>query len=379
MVLPSGKRPAGAQVELAKNESLAERVSAADKAAASPAAPAPVGGWKTSVPAEAAGVVASREIVATPESSPVPPAAPPAATQPAAPATIATATNTVSTAEGEASRRYAYSVAQPSTTNYDALASQMTLASRGEPSTARFGLAGAPAAATALPPASRAAAPSAVNAPQSDGFRTLADEAKAKSQIELSAAGGEVAKYAETFKNLNQQSAGGAQPVLAAFALEQNGRSVRILDSDGSIYTGSVEADNSALADSPVPLKSPKDSDQKRGAPLMLKTSPPQGQGQGKELENAQNLNFQVSGLNRSLNQSLVFRGQLIVVNATNWLQNSQSQVFRNVQVQNAQNLSNQAPALQNNQAPASNLRVLGRARLGKAQEIQVEAVPAGQ
>ncbi len=163
--------------------------------------------------------------------------------------------------------------------------------------------------------------------------------------------------------------------MLNAFRLEQTGDQIRVIDSDGSIYAGSLET-------TPVPAQSTEallvagnrkaqEADQEskhlaEGAALAVQpgaapavVTPPAGQ----------NYFFRVSGTNRTLQQLVVFSGQL----------------------ENAAAASNASPApvptaafggaakkiAGTVQLPVSNLRVSGHAVIGNSNQLDIIAEPS--
>lgn len=150
---------------------------------------------------------------------------------------------------------------------------------------------------------------------------------------------------------------GSAHPVLTSFRMEQTGSEVRVVDQDGSVYSGSLEAND--VRNAPVvattrrttALSAPN-AGRSRSAPA--ENSDRQAAGDNQAL---QQYFFKVSGTNRSLNQKVLFTGNLIEATpASNQLQVMRQQVPRQMLLNNA--------------------RITGRAQVG-GQEIRVEAVPA--
>lgn len=132
--------------------------------------------------------------------------------------------------------------------------------------------------------------------------------------------------------------------VLDSFAVEQRGREMRIVDGDGSVYSGFVDLGNglgfaAAAPAAPVPAQGLEDKK------AVGQTAP--------------EYHFLVSGTNQSLNQKLVFTGTFFA-------------------------LTNEAGlgaggggggALPN--LPASTPHIRGTVRMGDATEIEIQAAPA--
>jgi hypothetical protein len=147
-------------------------------------------------------------------------------------------------------------------------------------------------------------------------------------------------------------------PVLTSFRLEQNGRDLRVVDADGSIYTGAVEI---ARQESAAPAAFGGPPKNKPVAAPSTKTSSQAA---------AQNYFFSVAGTNRNLNQNVVFSGNLIPL--TNILSlRSNAGAFGG-----ALRTGRPAPAMPE-PSLLSNSRISGKAVIGNEKEIEVNATPA--
>ena len=156
-----------------------------------------------------------------------------------------------------------------------------------------------------------------------------------------------------------------AQAVLASFHLEQRGLEIRIVDADGSVYTGRVQpapapalgvkttaapaAGRSAKAKEPVYSGGNRGSSDSAGGPAT-----------------SQALNFTVRGTNATLRQAVVFVGNLQPDALAQ--QSAGSSKTQNVMAR----FQNQSPA----QNQFSNSRLTGRARLANGAELEINAVP---
>lgn len=165
----------------------------------------------------------------------------------------------------------------------------------------------------------------------------------------------------QTFQNIsmtqlfrNQMPADG-QPapatVMAQFRVEQDGAAVRIIDNDGSVYTGSLQEAEIAASAKPAPTVAMR-ADQKRFARPAAQASP----------DDTQNFRMEVTGTNRTLNQKVVFTGNLVgnQISLSNTTQNQQA-ARQNQKLQ--QQLSNV-------------MRISGKARVGTGADQTVDAVP---
>jgi hypothetical protein len=163
-----------------------------------------------------------------------------------------------------------------------------------------------------------------------------------------------------------------AVPVLANFQVQQNGNAIRVVDADGSVYDGSLQSE-SAVEQNPLAL-----------APRP----PPSGNAQVQveqekaianrsESQTAQNYFFRVSGRNQTLNQNVVFTGNLLAnSNATTNLQQSLNGIGNLSGGGNfGGSRSQTALANQPQQLPWSNSRIAGTAVIADTNNIEINAV----
>jgi hypothetical protein len=101
-------------------------------------------------------------------------------------------------------------------------------------------------------------------------------------------------------------------PVLASFRLEQDGRTIRLVDSDGSIYTGQLQTEMAESAAAPAAPNPPAASVRafRSGDSAALRS-------RGAGVASAENaathtFSFRVAGTNRSLAKPVVFSGALV-------------------------------------------------------------------
>ncbi len=149
-------------------------------------------------------------------------------------------------------------------------------------------------------------------------------------------------------------------PVLANFRVEQMGRQLRVVDSDGSTYIGETDLSPATQADTGGSKKEQAVQSYKSGGKLnqlpTAATSAPQQQ--------AQSNFYQVAGTNRTLNQSVVFTWSFVEM--TNQPVVAQSVKTSSDLKKDAQKLPTQ---LQNS-------FINGRAQFETGQEIEINAVP---
>ena len=157
-------------------------------------------------------------------------------------------------------------------------------------------------------------------------------------------------------------------PVLASFQVQQSDQQIRVVDQDGSVYSGYWQPGGSAIADQ-------AGSDLKTTAPA----APPPGQFQEKDARRieagqpaAVNYSFRVAGMNQSLKQNVVFAGSLTgISNGAPLIQSSSS--IGSLGGGGFQNKSSNASL----QLLLGNARVSGTAVIDNTKQIQINAMPA--
>ncbi len=157
------------------------------------------------------------------------------------------------------------------------------------------------------------------------------------------------------------ESAPTSAQVLAAFQVQQVGDELRIIDGDGSIYRGRLVAADELRS----PYTESKDSVASAGRVQSRERSFQQAVSSVPAL---QNYSFRVTGTNRSMNQNVIFSGNLAA--ATNSVLLNVITNSVNTGVNGIQN----SAAIQNSN-PLSNARISGRAQIGKGKEIPIEAI----
>ena len=160
--------------------------------------------------------------------------------------------------------------------------------------------------------------------------------------------------------------------VLDSFSVEQSGYQITVVDADGSKYSGIVQI-GAANEERSLTVKQTSPVAQ---SPRLAATMP-----QRRELVATnsavsfadayqqqialQNFAFRVTGTNRTLNQAVVFSGNLVAnTNAIVVGNTLGGSAFQQVQPQAGQKL------------PLSNSRITGRASVGGNSEIQINAAP---
>jgi hypothetical protein len=231
-------------------------------------------------------------------------------------------------------------------------------AARGvEGETAGLNRAGTPLSATPPPAAAPALslAASSLPAQAEYGRAQLAPATIVQKFVQTTAfatSGGPARKNAET------------PPVLETFQVEQTGNQLRVIDSDGSSYSGSIQfAKAEAFHDAVDETKKTGDfmPQAKIPAPKTFRRQIPEPQA-------GENYFFRVAGTNRTLKQTVAFTGNLLV------LTNASPATQYGVTL---------APAGKSHDAQAQsglpillNSSISGKVQLGADKEMQINAVP---
>lgn len=165
-----------------------------------------------------------------------------------------------------------------------------------------------------------------------------------------------------------------AKPVLVSFELQQLGREVRIVDSDGSVYLGNFQTPQTFhYLDSETGQKSEVTSSLRAAAPsnnnLAVQsesTVERKGALNDTKLQADLSYAFEVRGTNKTLKQFITFSGE--VLTPTN--------VLSVVGPAGTLNGNRAAPP-ELNPLPLGNSRISGKVLIGNNQEVEVNAIPA--
>jgi hypothetical protein len=155
-------------------------------------------------------------------------------------------------------------------------------------------------------------------------------------------------------------------PVLASFEVQQNGNALAVVDRDGSVYTGSIQPEISAVQGQALAV-APSPSDKTKDL----------GQAKNEASVSQNNYFFRVAGQNRTSKQNIVFVGN--VVPLTNTLAGAQQNQAGNAlvggalaSVTNSQNgLNSQSQVLL-----FSNARITGTVTVDATNRIEINAMP---
>ena len=177
-------------------------------------------------------------------------------------------------------------------------------------------------------------------------------------------------ELATTARALFEDKAPPAHAVLASFQLEQTGSQLRIVDGDGSVYSGYVQPAGSGKRERSAKAGAPAVAGAARAPAVAFKQET--ASSLDSDLLPSQGYSFRVAGTNRSLNQKVVFTGNLLT--ATNLVS----------LVPAATNLSpgdvverNQAVPVQPGLVPLLNSRISGKVVIGSGKAVEINALPA--
>ena len=357
--------PLAEEVSAARQNSLdAERFSLAapqklaDRREQAGTQPAASRGTAAPAPAVVASGALDRQYGAP--ATPAPPASLPAA--PAAPTTVAMTTAEAGRALAEGSARVAGEKASQPGTFYKSLAAADSV-NRPSPSAV---------AADSLSKAAPELLQQARAWNVAQRFVQVPTESKAKASL--------------------ADSSGVAHPVLASFQLEQAGQALRIVDADGSVYTGSLQLANVARRARSANAEKPAVALAAR-APAGVLEQETTSRLDSDQLAQ-QTYSFRVAGTNRSLQEKVVFTGNLLTAtNLTLALPGATNLSYggglggvnRGSAVSNGAanlNLRVFSDAFQNATAqpgslPLLNSRISGKVLIGTGKAVEINALPA--
>lgn len=177
--------------------------------------------------------------------------------------------------------------------------------------------------------------------------------------------------------------------VLKNFQVSQNGSTIRVVDQDGSVYTGTLEAEDASAAaatESFAPAAN-RDNSTKIESPKLEQSDKvdanqaqaPAGGGQfDMNTSQGQKYSFRVGGMNRTLNQSVVFTATLL--EDLSAMKNAQVTfgLTANAAVGAAvaQQMMKTVETNHVIQLPWSSFRIAGTAVVNKTNQVQVNALP---
>jgi hypothetical protein len=150
-------------------------------------------------------------------------------------------------------------------------------------------------------------------------------------------------------------------PVLTSFRVEQSGNNLKVVDADGSVYTGSVQNAQQEPAGTTIVSAAPNNTPASR---LMRSASPA-----------ASSYFFRVAGTNRNLNENVVFSGNFVPM--TNSQLASGNRTIGGFGGGGGFGGAGGRPAGQPVQAVLTNSRINGTVVIGNQKAADVVATPA--
>lgn len=159
-------------------------------------------------------------------------------------------------------------------------------------------------------------------------------------------------------------AARGATTVLQSFHLEQSGVDIRIVDADGSVYTGTIQLGNNTAL--PIAASPPRTVATRLSKAKETVYSTGQARSGGAQEDSAQTLNFVVRGTNTTLRQGIEFAGHLQPAALVQQAATSNEMIRATQRFQNQFGVSGVIPRPQ----------LSGRLRLEGGAEAEIHAVP---
>jgi hypothetical protein len=172
-------------------------------------------------------------------------------------------------------------------------------------------------------------------------------------------------------------------PVLRNFEVSQNGNSIRVVDGDGSVYIGTLQAQDYGVtekdmtkSDNAKKVESPEPAATDKIAPGRQTVV---GELDRDQQQKEQSYTFRVDGMNRTLKQNVVFTATLlkdlsVMKNAQMTFGMSANAALGAAVAQQLIKSSGTNPAVQ---LPWSNLRISGMATVNQTNQMHVNALPA--
>ncbi|MGP8019825.1 MAG: hypothetical protein ACLPRE_02355 [Limisphaerales bacterium] len=224
----------------------------------------------------------------------------------------------------------------------------------------------APAGAATPPPATLGAAATPPTAPTVAGDFEMQKTGVTASQAFVQT--GVAANQQNLYRNVS--TAAQTAPVLQSFQVLQNGDTVSVVDRDGSVYRGSVQVAAATEREEPPPAE-----EAPSGVSGTLQSRAKEVQSAENRQQAAQNYFFRVVGLNRTLQQNVVFSGNVEALPGaiTNSIQNFGSIGGGGGAGGAAQN---NLQVSTNQQHLLSYSRIVGTAVIDHTNQIEINAVP---
>ena len=225
-------------------------------------------------------------------------------------------------------------------------------------------------------PAIPAAAPAPAEMPPSqENSATLA--ARQQYQFTFAPAARQFMALQNTFKN--SVASPQASPVLANFQVLQNGNAIRVVDQDGSVYEGSLQAleQRAPMAEGQSGVA--VDQRLMQNAVKVATGLPVQKIAAAQDaLQIAQTYFFRVYGTNRTINERVVFTGTFLpnLATAPKTQAPAPQAGFRGAVGGTIEEEKKLTTTNQPGQLPWSSLRITGTAIVNHTNQIQIDAAP---
>jgi hypothetical protein len=171
-----------------------------------------------------------------------------------------------------------------------------------------------------------------------------------------------------------------AQNLLASFQVEQNGGDLRILDQDGSVYSGYIQA-GETLRRLRSTTATPEPASDARLYKSAEASSPQTSANPQRQDQALKNYFFRVAGTNRTFKQQVVFSGSFFPTNAGLFLSATNRPAPAGNAVNEVITAGQRAPlqATPLPPLPLSNSRISGNATINNQRQIEINAVPAAR
>ncbi len=187
-------------------------------------------------------------------------------------------------------------------------------------------------------------------------------ESASASQRFAQIAPGTKAKSSQANKDMRRQ------PVLASFQVEQTGTKLRIVDGDGSVYSGSMQITEATPRQRSVKAEASTATRAPEVSGIFAKKAA--GGLDAVQLE-MQLYSFRVVGTNRSLHKQVVFTGNLLAATNAPTVQSFSHQLSLGGGLGGDRSGSTQPSFL-----PLPNSRISGKVVVGNAKAVEINALP---
>ncbi len=163
-----------------------------------------------------------------------------------------------------------------------------------------------------------------------------------------------------------------AAPVLVQFEVQQSGNTLRIVDADGSVYTGAFLREGAGAPNEPAPATTPAPPGAAQSPVDQAKTAAKRD-----EPQTIQSHFFQVTGTNQTLKQNVAFAGELLAISSTTTYL---PQSFKDSGgLSGGGGAGGRPQSGVTNSLPWSISRIAGTAVIAGTNQIEINAVPSAR